>query len=136
MNVLDTNVWLYSHDSRDPAKQLRAQELISQTRPLALPWQVGCEFVAASRKLADAGFSRESAWAALESMTQLVDTILIPTADAWRRTKELQNRFPLSFWDALLIAACLSDGVTTLYSEDFSASPSIDGMRIVNPFSD
>jgi hypothetical protein len=51
MNVLDTNIWLYSHDSRDPVKQLRSQELISRTRPLALPWQVGGEFVAASRNL-------------------------------------------------------------------------------------
>jgi hypothetical protein len=51
MNAVDTNVWLYSHDTRDPRKQALAQQLIASTRPLALPWQVGCEFIAASRKL-------------------------------------------------------------------------------------
>jgi hypothetical protein len=45
MNGIDTNVWIYSHDSRDPQKQSVAQQLISTTRPLALPWQVGCEFI-------------------------------------------------------------------------------------------
>jgi predicted nucleic acid-binding protein len=60
MNVLDTNVWLYSQDTRDPHKQALAQQLIATVRPLALPWQVGCEFVAASRKLASAGFTETS----------------------------------------------------------------------------
>src|SRR5207248_5375174 len=55
MNAIDTNVWLYSHDTRDPRKQGIAQQLIAATRPLALPWQVGCEFVGASKKLATVG---------------------------------------------------------------------------------
>ena len=50
MNAIDTNVWLYSHDTRDRRKQRLAQRLVAAVRPLALPWQVGCEFVAASRK--------------------------------------------------------------------------------------
>src|SRR6266851_6914561 len=65
MIALDTNIWIYSHDTRDPAKQAAAQQLIGQTRPLALPWQVGCEFVAASRKLQAQGFSEQQAWLAL-----------------------------------------------------------------------
>jgi predicted nucleic acid-binding protein len=44
MNAIDTNVWLYSHDTRDPHKQGIAQQLIATMRPLALPWQVGCEY--------------------------------------------------------------------------------------------
>src|SRR5438105_9487793 len=61
MHALDTNVWLYSHDTRDPRKQALAQQLIATTRPLALPWQIGCEFVAASRKLAAVGFTESQA---------------------------------------------------------------------------
>lgn len=57
MNAIDTNVWLYGQDTRDPQKQAIAQQLIATTRPLALPWQVGCEFIAASRKLAAVGFT-------------------------------------------------------------------------------
>lgn len=41
MNVLDTNIWIYSHDRRDPRKQAAAQQLIQTVAPLALVWQVG-----------------------------------------------------------------------------------------------
>ncbi len=78
MNAIDTNVWLYSHDTRDPLKQAIAQQLIVATRPLALPWQVGCEFLAASRKLTAVGFMEAQAWAALAVMETLADVILLP----------------------------------------------------------
>ena len=58
MNALDTNIWIYSHDTRDPEKQRRAQELIRTVQPLAPLWQVGCEFIAASRRLASMGFGQ------------------------------------------------------------------------------
>jgi hypothetical protein len=65
MNAVDTNLWIYCHDTRDPNKQLVAQHLIATLRPLALPWQVGCEFIAASRKLAQQGFDEPQAWSGL-----------------------------------------------------------------------
>src|SRR6266849_4374315 len=111
MNVIDTNIWLYSHDLRDPRKQGIAQQLIATTRPLALPWQVGCEFVAASRKLAVVGFTESQAWAALAAMQVLADVILLPAPDLWLETQSLQSSYSLSFWDALLVAACLRGGV-------------------------
>ena len=45
MFAIDTNIWIYSQDKRDLLKQLVALEQIATTRPLVLPWQVGCEFV-------------------------------------------------------------------------------------------
>jgi predicted nucleic acid-binding protein len=134
MNAIDTNVWLYSHDTRDPRKQALAQQLIAVTRPLALPWQVGCEFVAASRKLAVAGFTEDKAWAALATMRTLADAILLPVPDLWPETRALQGRYSLSFWDALLVATCLRGGVQVLYTEDMGAPRAIDTMSLVNPF--
>jgi hypothetical protein len=78
MNAIDTNVGLYSHDTRDPRKQALAQQLIATTRPLTLPWQVGCEFVASSRKLAPNGFTEAQAWSALAAMEALADDVLLP----------------------------------------------------------
>ena len=92
MNAIDTNVWLYSHDTRDPRKQALAQQLIATTRPLALPWQVGCEFVAASRKLAVVGFTESQAWTALAAMEVLADVVLLPVPDLWRETQALRGR--------------------------------------------
>jgi predicted nucleic acid-binding protein len=51
-----------------------------------------------------------------------------------QRTENLQNRYSLSFWDALIIAACLEGGVTRLYSEDFTGNSRIEGLSLVNPF--
>ncbi|HEX5271902.1 MAG TPA: PIN domain-containing protein [Gemmataceae bacterium] len=134
MNAIDTNVWLYSHDTRDPRKQAIAQQVIATTRPLVLPWQVGCEFVAASRKLAGVGFSEDKAWAALATMRPLADDILLPVPDLWPETQSLQGRYSLSFWDALLAATCLRGGVRTLYTEDMGAPRTIDALSLVNPF--
>jgi predicted nucleic acid-binding protein len=118
MNVLDTNIWIYSHDSRDAVKQDRAQRLIEELRPLALPWQVGCEFIAASRKLAGQGFDEDKAWKALVVMRSLADSILLPTLELWEDAHSLQSRHSFSFWDALLIASCIRGRVQTLHTED------------------
>ncbi len=135
MNAIDTNVWLYSHDARDPRKQALAQQLIATVRPLVLPWQVGCEFIAASRKLAAVGFTEAHAWAALATMRILADALLLPVPELWPETQALQGRYSLSFWDALLSAACLRGGVKVLYTEDMGAPRDIDGLSLVNPFS-
>jgi predicted nucleic acid-binding protein len=134
MNVLDTDIWLYSHDTRDPHKQTCAQQLIATVQPLALPWQVGCEFVAASRKLAPVGFTEAQAWSALAAIRALADIILLPVPELWLETQALQSRYSLSFWDALLVAACLHDGVKVLYTEDMGAPRTIDSLSLVNPF--
>ena len=134
MNAIDTNVWLYSHDTRDPRKQALAQQLIAITRPLALPWQVGCEFVAASRELAVVGFTEPQAWTALAAMQVLADVVLLPYPDVWLETQALQGRYSFSFWDALMAAACLRGGVNLLYTEDMGAPRAIDGLSLVNPF--
>jgi predicted nucleic acid-binding protein len=134
MNALDTNVWLYSHDKRDPRKQGIAQQLIATTRPLALPWQVGCEFIAASRKLAAVGFTEAQAWATLGAMQALADVILLPVPDLWAETQALNSRYSLSFWDALLVSTCLRGGVQVLYTEDIGAPRVIDHLSLINPF--
>ena len=134
MNVLDTNVWLYNHDTREPHKQQLARQVISSTRPLALPWQVGCEFVAASRKLVSLGFTLDDAWDYLADMQTISSVLLLPVPDLWSEAESLQHRYSLSVWDALLVAACLRGGVRVLYTEDMGAPRTIDGLQLVNPF--
>ena len=52
------------------------------------------------------------------------------------RASNLLGRFSLSFWDAKLIAAACEARLQTLYSEDLTAYPEIDGLTLVNPFLD
>jgi predicted nucleic acid-binding protein len=134
MNVIDTNIWIYRHDTRDPQKHLVAKNLITTIRPLMLPWQVGGEFIAASRKLAALGFDEDDAWAALGDMQSIVASVVLPNPQLWLDAQSLQARHSLSFWDALLVAACLHEGVQILYTEDMGAPRQIDGLSLVNPF--
>jgi predicted nucleic acid-binding protein len=134
MNAHDTNIWIYTHDNRDPAKQLKAQQVIAGTRPFALLWQVGCEFLAASRKLQPLGFTEDQAWQALTAMQAAAALTLFPDASVWAEARSLQTRYSLSFWDALLAAACIRGGVQILYTEDIGAPRTIDTLALVNPF--
>ena len=134
MDALDTNVWLYAYDTRDPIKQNKAIELLENVQSLALLWQGGCEFVASARKLEHFGFSLKQAWEALDRMQDAVDAVLLPDMTMWFSARDLQERFTLHYWDALIVAGCLHGGVHTLYSEDFTHDMEIKGLRIVNPF--
>ena len=40
----------------------------------------------------------------------------------------------VSFWDAMILAACLEVGVEILYSEDVPGLDAVDRLRVVNPF--
>lgn len=136
MIALDTNIWIYAHDTRDLTKQRTAQHLIESSDPMALLWQVGCEFIAAARKLAPQGFGGREAWQALSDMRGMAEVILLPEPDLWDRSRRLQETCGLHFWDGLIVAACLGGAVETLYSEDLAGLREVEGLEIVNPFAD
>jgi predicted nucleic acid-binding protein len=133
MNAIDTNVWIYCHDTRDLEKQQTAQKLISTIGAIVLLWQVGCEFIAAARKLETLGFKPDDAWEALADMQAMAEKVVMPSPNLWPHCRTLQQNHSLHFWDALLICCCLNEGVSVLYSEDIGEG-NIAGLRIVNPF--
>jgi len=132
MNAVDTNVLIYACDSADVARQTKAVRLLTELRDGVMLWQVACEFVAASRKLSHSGFTLEEAWNRLSLFLRLFP-LVPPTAAVLRHGRELHLEGRLSFWDALVIAACLEAGVTRLYSEDLPGA-AVSGLEVVNPF--
>ncbi len=134
MNAVDTNVLIYARDPRHPVKHQKARELTSLMPEGGLLWQVACEFIAASRKLTGVGYTQAQAWRELEQLRRLWKVIL-PSEDILLRAERLTATHNLSFWDSLLVAACIEGGITRLYTEDFDASLSkAAGIEIVNPF--
>ena len=132
MNAVDTNILIYINDPRDPTKQRIASSLVSALTDGVLLWQVACEYLAASRKLEPLGYDRAQAWQYIRDLQQVWYTVL-PTWTILNRAEDLLNRFSLSYWDAMIVAACLEANVQTLYTEDFGYSI-IDRLGIVNPF--
>ncbi|HHH27629.1 MAG TPA: PIN domain-containing protein [Polyangiaceae bacterium] len=134
-HFVDSNVFVYRHDRDVPDKQARAQELLERlwrAHSGRVSEQVLSElYVVATRKLATPlpqDVARREI-RQLESWRPVPITIDVHE-DAW----ELEDRFSLSCWDALIVAAARAAGCTQLFSEDMQDGLVIDGMRIVNPF--
>ena len=132
MIALDTNVLLYACDRADSKRQQIAIDLVANSRDGVLLWQVACEFVAASRKLSAQGFTASDAWNRLAEFLAVLPLVL-PTAGVLKRGQRLHATQGVSFWDALILAACAEAGVETLYSEDVPGLP-LGTPRVVNPF--
>ena len=47
---------------------------------------------------------------------------------------DLEKRYEVSFWDALVIQAAHAAGAAVLYSEDLSNGQFYGPVRVVNPF--
>lgn len=133
MNAVDTNILIYARDPRDLIKQGTAIHLLTDLDDGVLLWQVACEYVSASRKLAVFGYDQSQALADLTDLRGAWKTLL-PTWNVIDKAESLLRSYSLSFWDALIVAACLEGGVTRLYSEDFDASVQGEGLEIINPF--
>ena len=133
MIAFDTNVLLYACDRADPRRQAIALDLIANSRDGVLLWQVACEFVAASRKLSPQGFSASDAWNRLAEFLNLFPLVL-PTSSILARGKEFHVTRSVSFWDALILSACVEAGVTILYSEDVPGHSLPGKLQVINPF--
>lgn len=108
-------------------------EILGGAEDGVLLWQVAVEFVAASRKLASQGFTAVHAWARLHEFRDLL-LLVMPSARVFEIAQPLHQEKGISFWDAMVIAACIDCGVDTLYSEDLPAIDVGTAMKIVNPF--
>jgi predicted nucleic acid-binding protein len=133
MTALDTNVLVYACDKSDARRQHVALDLIASATDGLLLWQVACEFIAASRKLSPQGFTAAEAWSRLEDFLG-VFRLTLPSADVLGRAQDLHLKHSVSFWDAMIVAACLDIGVDKLYSEDIPAQTSFGELIVINPF--
>ena len=133
MNAVDTNVLIYAHDPRDVRKNDIANALVAGLDDGVLMWQVACEYVSAIRKLPAYVYDQKKALQDLGTLSRAW-TLIRPNWSVLENAERLGSRFSLSWWDALLISACLEGGVERLYSEDFDAYTRIDGLELVNPF--
>jgi predicted nucleic acid-binding protein len=132
MNAVDTNVLVYAYDETSPIKQGRARALLATLDSGVLLWQVACEFVAASRKCLAPGSDPAVIWNRLAELREAF-ALVLPTDSVLDRARTLQLAGRVSFWDAVLYAACVDARVGRLYSEDLPGG-AVAGLEILNPF--
>ena len=134
--LVDTNVLVYDRDERDPAKHACARQWMSALwRHPGLgvvSSQVLTEFYwTVTRKLRpglDTAVARRYVRTLLAWEVVAVDEAAID--EAWNA----QDRFGLSFWDALVVGAARLGRCRVLLTEDLQDEQDLDGILVVNPF--
>lgn len=133
---VDTNILVYDRDERNQQKHRRARAWMSalwQHPGLGVvSSQVLAEFYwTVTRKLRP-GLAPDRARRYLQTLFAW-DFVAVDEAaliEAWT----IEDRFGLSFWDALVVAAARTAQCRTLLTEDLQDGQNLDGLLVVNPF--
>jgi predicted nucleic acid-binding protein len=130
---VDTDVLIYALDDANRKKHAAARAWRAElwkSRRGRTSFQVLQEFyVKVTQKRPSARHAARSevrdllAWKPVGIDAALLDR-------GWR----LQNRFRLSFWDALIVAAAKAASCRYLLTEDLQGKQNLDGLLIINPF--
>lgn len=132
---VDTNILVYARDAGAGDKQVRAGEwmtLIWQSGRGRLSVQVLQEFyVILTRKLRP-GLPPAEARAEVRALLPWQPLEIGPgiLEGAW----SLQDRFALSWWDALIVGAAHATRCRYLLTGDLQDGQDLDGLLVVNPF--
>ena len=130
---LDTNVLLYAYDQNAPEKRRRAMLYLEQAwnnlGSTAISVQVLQEFhVNAVRMGMD-----------LRELRYLIEDFchwpgVDNSIDLLGRSMDLYDRWQISLWDALVLAAAEMSGASELISEDLNHEQYYGTVQVINPF--
>jgi predicted nucleic acid-binding protein len=131
---VDTNILIYAHDRAAGKKHERARQLVEHlwtTGQGALSTQVLQELcVNLRRRLAHPLPSAE--------IRKLIEDylsweIVVNTPQSILAALEIETRYKLSYWDALILHAAESCGAAVLYSEDMANGQRYGAVEVINP---
>jgi predicted nucleic acid-binding protein len=131
---VDTNILLYAHDSAAGVKGDHAKKLIEHL------WQTG-EGVLSTQVLQELCINLRRKVARplpTDEIRHLIEDylsweVVVNTPESVIQALELEIRYKISFWDALILTAAASSGAAVLYSEDLSTGQKYSGVKVVNP---
>ncbi len=131
---VDTNILMYAHDTAAGDKHARAKALVEelwQNRSGALSTQILQELAVNLRRKAK---NRLDAKATRDVVSDyLAWHVVVTGGDSILEAIDLESRYQISFWDALVIQAAQVSGAEILYSEDLSDGQTYGSVRVINP---
>jgi predicted nucleic acid-binding protein len=131
---VDTNILVYAHDRSAGLKHERAAQVIERlwsTAEGVLSTQVLQEFCFNVRRRLARPMPVEEVRRILEDYMSW--EIVVNDAASIVHALDIEARYNVSFWDALVLQAAESSGAIILYSEDFSTGQHYGGVQVVNP---
>ena len=131
---VDTNILMYAHDASAGVKHERARVIVEElwhARSGVVSTQVLQELCVNLRRKA----GRPIEFNALREIITdyLAWDVYVNTGASILEALEIEKRYRISFWDALIIQAAEASGATVLYSEDLSKGQKYGTVRVVNP---
>ena len=131
---VDTNILIYAHDISAGYKHDRARKLLESlwtSGEGVLSMQVLQELCINLRRKA----SRPMAIDEIRHLIQdyLAWEVIVNRAESVIEALEIEVRYKISFWDALIVHAAESSGAAVLYSEDLSSRQHYGPVEVVNP---
>jgi len=132
---LDTNILVYAHDLDAGMKHTVAVQIVKdmwEKRLGALSTQVLQEFyVTITKKIG----SPVSLFEAREIIRTYASWgIRENTSTSVIRASEIEDKYHISFWDALIVVAACEAKVDKILTEDLRSGQIIEGILIENPF--
>jgi predicted nucleic acid-binding protein len=132
---VDTNVLVYARDASEPEKQPQAAAWIEhlwRTRTARLSFQVLQEYYATTTRKLKPGLPTEQARADVRDLLAWRPVSVGP--ELLQAGWSVEDRFGLSCWDALIVAAARIAGCGYLLTEDLQHGAELEGLRVVSPF--
>lgn len=134
---VDTNILMYAHDRSAGARHQRAKALVErlwQKRNGVVSTQVLQELCVNLRRKAQ----NPANWKTARDIVTdyLAWHVVTNTGPAILEALEIEQRYRISFWDALIVQAANASGAEILYSEDLSNGQTYGDVRVVNPLAD
>jgi predicted nucleic acid-binding protein len=130
---VDANVFVYAGDPRDAAKQQRARawrDHLWRTRMGRTSTQVLSETYSTLRRIG-AG-SPDAIW---DSVQRLFAWNPLPVDESvLRRARELEQRYRLSWWDGMIVAAAQLQNCELLLTEDLHDGAAFGTLVVRSPF--
>ena len=132
---VDTNVLVYRHDATDPIKQARADAWyihLWRRRCGRLSFQVLQEMYATLTRKLKPGIAAPKAQRIVRALKawQPIAIDFVVLERAW----SLQERYALSWWDALIVAAAQLGTCRVLLTEDMQHRQVFGDVRVIDPF--
>ena len=131
---VDTNILMYAHDTSAGPKHERARAVVEglwRDRTGVVSTQVLQELSVNLRRRAgrplDTKATRELV------VDYLTWQVVVNGGDSILEALDLETRYQISFWDALVLQAAQASGAAILYSEDLSHGQTYGSVRVINP---
>ena len=131
---LDTNILIYAFDISTGQKHQKAKALYADLWANGgyVSMQVLQEFYVNITRKAPNVLDIEHATLILRDLAKW--HVHVPNTNDIFAAIELQTRYQVSFWDAMILRSAQQSGCDVLLSEDLSDGQDYEGVKVVNPF--